>query len=68
MPGWPPGLIDLQLNGFRGHDINANDLTAETVRRLAFSMLATGVRSKLELRTDRQIEQGRFSHEITLVP
>jgi N-acetylglucosamine-6-phosphate deacetylase len=38
-----PGLIDLQVNGFRGHDINANDLTAETVQRLAFSMLATGV-------------------------
>ena len=38
-----PGLIDLQVNGFRGHDLNADDLSVETVRSLARKLLATGV-------------------------
>jgi N-acetylglucosamine-6-phosphate deacetylase len=38
-----PGLIDLQVNGYRGDDFNADDLTVETVERLAHRMLSTGV-------------------------
>jgi N-acetylglucosamine-6-phosphate deacetylase len=38
-----PGLIDLQVNGYRGDDLNADDLTIETVQSLARRMLATGV-------------------------
>ena len=38
-----PGLIDLQVNGYHGDDVNAPDLTIDTVRRLARRMLATGV-------------------------
>jgi N-acetylglucosamine-6-phosphate deacetylase len=38
-----PGLIDLQVNGFLGDDLNADDLTSEAVQRLARRMLATGV-------------------------
>jgi N-acetylglucosamine-6-phosphate deacetylase len=38
-----PGLIDLQVNGYRGFDLNANSLTPETVVDLARAMLATGV-------------------------
>jgi N-acetylglucosamine-6-phosphate deacetylase len=38
-----PGLIDLQVNGYRGDDLNADDLTIETVQRLARRMLAIGV-------------------------
>jgi N-acetylglucosamine-6-phosphate deacetylase len=38
-----PGLIDLQVNGYRGDDINAADLTIDTFRSLARSMLDDGV-------------------------
>jgi len=38
-----PGLIDLQVNGFDGEDCNADDLSIETMQRLAQRMLATGV-------------------------
>jgi N-acetylglucosamine-6-phosphate deacetylase len=38
-----PGLIDLQVNGYCGDDLNADDLTIHTVQTLARRMLATGV-------------------------
>ena len=38
-----PGLIDLQVNGYRGCDLNANDLTIDAIERLARGLLATGV-------------------------
>lgn len=38
-----PGLIDLQVNGYRGDDFNADDLEIESVTRLARRLLATGV-------------------------
>src|ERR1035441_4073008 len=38
-----PGLIDLQVNGYLGDDINATNLTIETVQRLARRILAIGV-------------------------
>ena len=38
-----PGLIDLQVNGYCGDDLNADDLTIDTVQSLARRMLATGV-------------------------
>ena len=38
-----PGLIDLQVNGHCGDDLNADDLTIDTVQSLAHRMLATGV-------------------------
>src|SRR6202453_3540802 len=37
------GLIDLQVNGYQGDDLNADDLSIDTVRSLARRMLATGV-------------------------
>lgn len=37
------GLIDLQVNGYRGDDFNADDLSIDTVQRIARRMLATGV-------------------------
>jgi N-acetylglucosamine-6-phosphate deacetylase len=37
------GLVDLQVNGYRRSDLNADDLSVETVRALARSLLATGV-------------------------
>ena len=40
-----PGLIDLQVNGFAGHDLNAEGLTPETVLALAEALLAVGVTS-----------------------
>jgi N-acetylglucosamine-6-phosphate deacetylase len=38
-----PGLVDLQVNGYRGDDLNADDLTIDTVQSLAHRMLAAGV-------------------------
>lgn len=38
-----PGLIDLQVNGYCGDDLNADDLSIDTVRSLARRMLVTGV-------------------------
>jgi N-acetylglucosamine-6-phosphate deacetylase len=37
------GLVDLQVNGYRGSDLNADDLNLDTVRSLARNLLATGV-------------------------
>ena len=42
--GWlSAGLIDLQVNGFAGHDLNGPTLTVETVHQLALAMLRCGV-------------------------
>ena len=43
-PAWlSPGLIDLQINGYQGFDLNADNLTSDTVIDLSRSVLATGV-------------------------
>jgi N-acetylglucosamine-6-phosphate deacetylase len=43
-PTWlSPGLIDLQINGYQGFDLNADNLTSDTVIDLSRSVLATGV-------------------------
>lgn len=42
--GWlAPGLVDLQVNGFGGHDLNGASLTPQTVLSLAHAMLRSGV-------------------------
>ena len=42
--GWlAAGLIDLQVNGYVGHDLNDDQVTPETVQALARAMLASGV-------------------------
>jgi N-acetylglucosamine-6-phosphate deacetylase len=38
-----PGLVDLQVNGYCGDDLNADNLNIETVRRLARRLLGIGV-------------------------
>jgi N-acetylglucosamine-6-phosphate deacetylase len=38
-----PGLVDLQVNGFAGHDVNATDVDAETVSALVRSLHRAGV-------------------------
>ncbi|MFB7916007.1 N-acetylglucosamine-6-phosphate deacetylase [Streptomyces sp. NPDC056061] len=37
-----PGLVDLQVNGYGGHDVNADDITVDTVHRLAEALWAAG--------------------------
>jgi N-acetylglucosamine-6-phosphate deacetylase len=37
-----PGFVDLQVNGFGGFDVNADDVTEDTVAHLAKSLLAAG--------------------------
>jgi N-acetylglucosamine-6-phosphate deacetylase len=38
-----PGLIDLQVNGYSGDDVNADNLAIGTIQSLAHRMLAIGV-------------------------
>ncbi|WBQ03448.1 N-acetylglucosamine-6-phosphate deacetylase [Kribbella sp. CA-293567] len=38
-----PGLVDLQVNGFGGHDANADDVSPATIRALTHALRATGV-------------------------
>ena len=43
-PGWlSAGLVDLQINGFGGHDLNGPTLTVDTVYALAQVLLRYGV-------------------------
>ena len=37
-----PGFVDLQVNGYAGHDVNAPDPTPETIGWLARALRATG--------------------------
>jgi len=39
------GLVDLQVNGYRGFDLNGDTLTASTISSLAREILSTGVTS-----------------------
>lgn len=42
--GWlVPGLVDLQVNGYGGHDVNGETLSPDTVLALAHAMLRVGV-------------------------
>ncbi|MFI1093922.1 N-acetylglucosamine-6-phosphate deacetylase [Streptomyces sp. NPDC020917] len=37
-----PGLVDLQVNGYGGHDVNADDLSVDTVHALTRALWAAG--------------------------
>jgi N-acetylglucosamine-6-phosphate deacetylase len=38
-----PGLIDLQANGFGGHDVNADDVSPDTVAEMVAALARVGV-------------------------
>jgi N-acetylglucosamine-6-phosphate deacetylase len=42
-----PGFVDLQVNGWRGHDLNAPGLTAETVSAMVAALARTGTTTLL---------------------
>jgi N-acetylglucosamine-6-phosphate deacetylase len=42
-----PGLVDLQVNGFAGHDVNDADVSAETVVELVRALWRVGVTTVL---------------------
>jgi N-acetylglucosamine-6-phosphate deacetylase len=42
-----PGLIDLQVNGFAGHDVNSPEASAETIAGLVRALWQTGVTTVL---------------------
>ena len=42
-----PGLVDLQVNGFAGHDVNAADVTPRTVADLVRALWRVGVTTVL---------------------
>jgi len=45
VPALLPGLVDLQINGFAGYDVNDPEVTAETVAGMAQALWKTGVTS-----------------------
>ncbi|WP_087485845.1 N-acetylglucosamine-6-phosphate deacetylase [Brachybacterium massiliense] len=46
-PRVEPGLVDLQVNGYAGHDVNADDVTPDTLTDLTRALWARGVTSYL---------------------
>ena len=42
-----PGLIDLQVNGYAGHDVNADDVDVETITELTRALWSQGVTTYL---------------------
>lgn len=42
-----PGLVDLQVNGFGGHDVNAPDVSVETIVALTAALWAEGTTTYL---------------------
>ena len=42
-----PGLVDLQVNGFAGHGVNADEITVDTLAALTQALWALGVTSYL---------------------
>lgn len=38
-----PGLVDIQVNGYAGHDVNADDVTADVIRELVLALWRQGV-------------------------
>ncbi|MEU9888085.1 amidohydrolase family protein [Sphaerisporangium sp. NPDC051011] len=59
------GLVDLQVNGFGGHDLNAHGLTVETVIGLARSLQRQGVTTFLP--TLITAEHEKISHALTAI-
>ncbi|MCZ4431132.1 amidohydrolase family protein [Agrobacterium sp. SOY23] len=47
LPWLAPGLIDLQVNGWGGHDFNRHDINEETVLAVAAAMRSQGIRAFL---------------------
>lgn len=46
-PNTRPGLVDLQVNGYAGHDVNADDVDIETLTELTRGLWAQGVTTYL---------------------
>ena len=64
--GWlSPGLIDLQVNGFAGHDLNGESLTVQTVHDLALVMLKCGVTTFLP--TLITASEARLTHALAVI-
>jgi N-acetylglucosamine-6-phosphate deacetylase len=47
IPVIAPGLVDLQINGYKGIDFNSPELTPDKVEKLSSGLLRTGVTSYL---------------------
>jgi N-acetylglucosamine-6-phosphate deacetylase len=68
------GFVDLQVNGYAGLDLNADEISTQTVTRLVDAMLANGVTSFVPTlitaseegicRTLKVIAEARASHRI----
>jgi N-acetylglucosamine-6-phosphate deacetylase len=46
LPQWPwiaPGLVDLQVNGYGGHEFSSTEITPQTVLQIAETMASFGV-------------------------
>lgn len=60
-----PGLIDLQVNGYGGYDVNAEDVTADTVVALTHALWAEGITSYLP--TVITASEERIKHSLSQI-
>ena len=64
--GWlSAGLIDLQVNGFAGHDLNGEALDVQTVHKLALALLRCGVTTFLP--TLITASEARLVHALAVI-
>jgi N-acetylglucosamine-6-phosphate deacetylase len=65
-PLWiAPGFIDLQVNGYAGHDLNDEAITPETVFGVAEALLSTGVTTFLPTLITQS--QRRLVHALRMI-
>jgi N-acetylglucosamine-6-phosphate deacetylase len=65
-PLWiSPGFIDLQVNGYAGHDLNDEAITPETVFAVAEALLSTGVTTFLPTLITQS--QRRLVHALRMI-
>src|SRR5699024_1785819 len=61
-----PGLIDLQVNGYAGHDVNADDVDVETLADLTHALWAQGVTTYLP--TVITASEEKLTHVLAVIP
>ena len=60
-----PGLVDLQVNGFAGHDVNATDVTPRTLADLVRALWQVGVTTVLP--TVVTAAEGRITRAVRVI-
>ena len=64
-PRTQPGLIDLQVNGYVGHDVNADDVDVGTITELTRALWAQGITTYLP--TVITASQDKITHVLAVI-